>query len=98
MKVENRAGEYDRLEVRCPHHHSYVKRCGRKRNLGVRWATAAVELGDVEAYAFLGAWLRAASDFGSADEHCRYTPSADKVRAYARDFLRPATGSAQPPV
>ena len=76
-------GSYRRLIVRCPHHIG-AKQCGKKRNFGVR-ASISGGLGDAEPYAFLGAWLRAHAAFETAEAHCRYTPSAGEVSAYARE-------------
>ena len=76
-------GSYRRCIVRCPYH-AGSKQCGKKRNFGVR-ASVSSGLGDAEPYAFLGAWLRAHAAFGTAEAHCRYTPSAGEVSAYARE-------------
>ena len=73
-----------------PHVRIYVtcKCAGHSRHRRSRVFTFAkgvtAALGDAEAYAYLGAWLRAGTDL-SDEDHRGYRPTPDEVIQYARD-------------
>ena len=78
-------GAYDRVGVICGHADHAADRsvCRKRRNFGVRAASA--NLGRMEPYAYLGAWLRAASLYPDAASHKRFSPSDAAVQAYATE-------------
>ena len=72
---------YRRLVVVCPcGEHRDGKPCVKKRNTGTRQTSA---IGQLEPFAFLGAWLSARDNFATRDEHVAHAPSQAAVRAYA---------------
>ncbi len=73
---------YHRLRVDCPHHKGAKPPCRMSRAFDTRGGRSA-GLGDMEPYAFLGAWLCRHSEFASAQEHKAYKPSSADVKAYA---------------
>ncbi len=82
------AGGYRRFFVRCPlagGAHEMGGQCGpcaKRRGTG---PAQTAGIGPMEPFAYLGVWLRRASDFASRGEHVRYRPSPDTVAAYARE-------------
>ena len=73
---------YRRLVVTCPLHCGDKKAaCRKTRAFGVR-ARDASGLGDLEPYAFLGAWLAAGDSCGDAAAHKRHAPTPTQVREY----------------
>ena len=77
---------YRRLVVCCgrPEHASQKADCRKRRNFGVRAASAS-GLDLMEPYAYLGAWLRAAALYEDAASHERYNPNEAAVKAYAAE-------------
>ena len=75
------AGSYRAVKVKCPHHHE----CGRKsRTFGHRDAKKS-GLGDNEAYAFLGCWMRMGATM-DAQAHKQLKLDQAAVLAYAREL------------
>ena len=77
---------YRRFVVCCghPEHASQKADCRKRRNFGVRAASAS-GLDLMEPYAYLGAWLRAAALYEDAASHERYNPNEAAVKAYAAE-------------
>ena len=73
---------YRRCVVACPAHGGQKGGCKKTRVFGTR-AGLSTDLGDLEPYAFLGAWLVAGQRFEDAASHKRHVPSIADVRAYA---------------
>ena len=69
-------GHYDRLVVKCARHQVL-----KTRAFDVK-AAVKLGLGDVEPYAFLGAWLRQCELCPSAAAHKGFVPTAEQVRSY----------------
>ena len=70
-----------RVVVTCPLHGDKEIACKKTRAFGVREG-AASGLGDLEPYAFLGAWLAAGDSCGDAAAHKRHAPTPTQVRWY----------------
>ena len=79
--VVGQPNSYRRLVVICPLHGDKKRPCKKTRSFGVR-SGAASELGDLEPYAFLGAWLAAGRACVAKEEHKCQTPAAAEVREY----------------
>ncbi len=80
-------GYYSRYVVRCPlasaeHVGAGCGRCEKKRGTGASQTRA---FGELEPVAFLGVWLRAASEFVTRAQHVAFGPSAASVEQYMRD-------------
>lgn len=77
-------GHYRRYVVRCPHaacRHKFAhpgRTCKKTRNIHV----AQTKLGPYEPLAYLAVWARDAERHASADEHTKWRPSDEQVRAY----------------
>ena len=72
---------YARYYVRCKcPAHQEGRGCVKKRNAG---SAQTAELGEMEPFAFLGAWLRLASGCSTRKAHKDKQPSQEEVRAYA---------------
>ena len=85
--VPGTPGHYRRLLVVCDHHSCGVlAQCKKTRSFGVR-SMVRHGLGELEPYAFLGAWLERRGDVDSKAEHVAWTPSAADVLSYARRKL-----------
>lgn len=74
---------YRRISVKCPCRLHGAK-CAKKRNVG---PDQTKDLGALEPYAYLGAWLKKAALFDLASEHVRFKPSQSEVEAYFRENL-----------
>jgi hypothetical protein len=80
------ASYYRRICARCPHAHAGHSQagqppCGKKRGVGPGQTRTH---GDLEPYAFLGAWLQAASRMPDRATHMAHTPTQAQVTAYMR--------------
>ena len=77
---QGQPGFYERVLATCP-------KC---KVLRQRSFSANLEngLGELEPYAYVGAWLRRCSDFASPDEHKAYKPSPAEVQEYAETVLK----------
>ena len=84
--VLGQPGSYRRLVVRCTHHATQGAPCRKSRAFGVR-SSGQLGLGDLEPYAFLGAWLREHASFKDSAAHKRFAPSGQQVQAYATERL-----------
>ncbi len=80
--VIGQPGSYRRLIVRCGQHGGPRAQCRKTRSFGTREGQRS-GLGDIEPFAFLGAWLKAHSKFEDAATHKRYSPGVEEVHAYA---------------
>ena len=80
--IMGQPGSYRRLIVKCPHHSTTGNPCRKTRSFGVRSAEKS-GLGDMEPYAFLGAWLQAHEQFADGTAHKRFGPSPAQVTSYA---------------
>ena len=75
-------GHYHRLLVTCDHHGCPMSgRCKKTRSFGVRSA-AKLGMGDIEPYAYLGAWLEQRQNFLSREGHQSLVPAAGDVKSY----------------
>ena len=82
--VADTPGSYHRLAVSCTCHGRKAGSCKKTRAFSDRVGQKS-GLGDMEPYAFLGAWLRARDRFDTAEAHKRFLPDADEVLAYAKE-------------
>ena len=79
VEVNGTAGEmgyYRRLCAKCPIHGAG---CGKRRNTG---PSQCSRFGEAEPYAFIGAWLRAGSEYPDRDSHISFAPTVDIVQDY----------------
>ena len=72
---------YERLRAKCTN--ALHAGCRVQRSFSARFA-AASGLGDLEPYAFIGAWLSQHGQHAGRKEHEGYKPSPDQVLAYAK--------------
>ncbi len=79
---------YTRISVLCqctahqePRRGRKPLECRRRRNTGPLQTS---QFGELEPYAFLGAWLAVSGKFRTRAEHMRYEPAPDEVSAYMR--------------
>jgi hypothetical protein len=84
--AQGEGSHYKRVCVRCPHAQGAHRQagqplCGKKRGIGHAQTRAH---GEREPYAFLGAWLQAASRMPDRTAHMAHTPTQAEVRAYMR--------------
>ncbi|MCP4242821.1 MAG: hypothetical protein GY772_19890 [bacterium] len=80
------SGYYRRYLVRCPlasgAHAEGSARCVKKRGTGFAQTR---RFGQLEPVAFLGVWLRAASEFGTRAQHMAFVPPEASVEQYMRE-------------
>jgi len=77
-------GSYRRVKASCPHHAPDGKsKCMISRSFGTRTGQLS-GLGDMEPYAFVGAWLQKRAEFADCAEHKLYKPDVEETLAYAR--------------
>ena len=83
IHLEGTDGAYQRLRVRCPLqgtlHGDY---CGKYRGLG---RNRTLHFGRIEAWGYLGCWLKHANTCSTARTRKRYRPSVSDVRQYLVD-------------
>ena len=78
-------GAYRRMRASCPVHKGREADCRVGRVFSEKLGRQS-GLGDQEAFAFVGCWLRAAGTFPSAQAHKAWKPSVQDVQAYARSM------------
>jgi hypothetical protein len=98
--AEGDPDHYRRLCVRCPlgdTAHCQAGQAPRGKKRGMAHAQTRTH-GRLEPYAFLGAWLQAASRLPDRAAHMAHTPTPGQVRSYttAQGWLTAATASGQP--
>jgi hypothetical protein len=98
--AETDSDHYRRLCVRCPLGHTTHCQaghhpCGKKRGIGPAQTRTH---GQLEPYAYLGAWLQAASRMPDRAAHMAHAPTQGQVRSYmtAQGWLTGALASARP--